>query len=170
MIEIFRDKNGKGVCALCDGEIDKLKAHIILEIKGIPPLLFLFHIDHYEIFVGALAEYIKKNESPIIVDFVELNKYHIREENKIAIDQGIEYEFERDLREVMTFKAYKEIVKTLEEEYSCKVLKRVVTVKECFSCYHSGVICLCSRTFFFSIKPNLRKFKSQEIYSENLHP
>jgi len=106
MIELFRDKSGKGLCALCDGVVDKKKAHITLDIKGIPPFLFFFHIDHYRVFVESLEDYVKKNESLVIENFVKLNKYRIKEESKIAVEQGIKLEFEGDIREVMTFKVY----------------------------------------------------------------
>ncbi len=146
MINQFNVKKGNGLCCVCDEKIGRMKAYVILEIKEIPPKLFLFHIDHYKIYIEILEDYIKRNENPIIRSFVDLSKYRIKEENKVAIDQGIKYEFEGDLREVINFKACKEIVRTLKKEYSCKIHKKTVTIKDCFKC-NINWLCPCQLLF-----------------------
>ncbi len=41
MIELFKDKYGKGLCALCDWKLDFRRTHVIIEIKAISPFLLL---------------------------------------------------------------------------------------------------------------------------------
>ena len=159
MMNLLKDKVGSKYCAWCHKTLELETSLIILEIKTVPPNLFFFHIEHFKELLECLEVYAKNKESHILDDFLKLNIDGLREEKNVAEQLGIEYEFRKDLNEVVNLKIYDKLKEAISRMFPCPVFEDLRNFEDCLECIDSNFFQLCSKKFVFSIKPEMEKYK-----------
>jgi len=158
MLRLFKIKNKKRICSICNEYVDSNKIHVILEVNTVPPTLLFFHFQHYKCFLDTLNHYFKNKNDEKFEKFLKQPICEIEQEQKMAKEQGFETDFENDLSEVRNFLVYKGIKKTSKTEFMCILSKNKTTIKECFKC-EMGKLLLCNKCILFSIKPRTNKYE-----------
>lgn len=159
MINLLKDKVGLKYCAWCHKTVEFENSLVILEVKIVPPNLYFFHIEHFKELLDCLETYAKDKESGILDNFLKLNIDGLRDE-KIAAEQlGIEYEFRKDLNEVVNLKIYDKLKEAISRMFTCPVFEDIRSFEDCIECIDSNFLKLCSKRFVFSIRPEMEKYK-----------
>ena len=159
MINLLKDKIGIRHCALCHDPIDFEKSLVILEVKTVPPYIFLFHLEHFKALVDCLKIYANEKKTWILKDFLKLNIDGLREEKIVAEQLGIEYQFKEDLNEALNLKIYDKLKEAIKRKFTCPVFDDIRSYEDCLDCIDSNFFKHCSKRFLFSIRPDMKKYK-----------
>jgi hypothetical protein len=159
MINLLKDKIGAKYCAWCHKTVEFENSLVILEVKTIPPNLFFFHIEHFKELLDCLKIYAKEKENGILDNFLRLNIDGLRDEKTAAEQLGIEYEFRKDLNEVVNIKIYDKLKEAIKRMFNCPVFEDIRSFEDCLECIDSNFFKFCSKRFVFSIKPDMQKYK-----------
>ncbi len=159
MINLLKDKVGIKYCAWCHKTVELETSIVILEVKTVPVNLFFFHMEHFKELLNCLETYAMDKESGILDNFLKLNIDGLRDE-KIAAEQlGIEFEFRKDLNEVVNLKIYDKLKEAISRMFTCPVFEDIRSFEDCLECIDSNFFKLCSKRFVFSIRPEMEKYK-----------
>ncbi len=159
MINLLKDKVGIKYCAWCHKTVELETSLVILEVKTVPVNLFFFHIEHFKDLLDCLETYAKDKESGILDNFLKLNIDGLREEKIVAEQLGIEFEFRKDLKEVVNLKIYDKLKEAILRMFTCPIFEDLRSFEDCLECIDSNFFKLCSKRFVFSIRPEMKKYK-----------
>lgn len=163
ILNFFRIREQKWKCPICYDFVDKSERHLMLEVHTVPPYLLIFHIEHYKDFLETLKNYFADRNLEKFEKFILRNVSEIEEERLIAWIEGYGKDFEEDISDVINYIFYKVVNETIKAEFNCDVAKERITVRNCFKCSLKEAM-LCTKKFFFSVRPNADKFRMRQIF------
>ena len=155
MFKLFK-KEETYTCSICDKYVNPQKIHVMIGFSIIPYNLLFFHFKHYITFLEILENSFKDKDNKKLERFLNKTVTEIDLERKVAENQGLGFDFEKDLSEIRNFLLYQIIKKCQEKKFTCKSSKEAITIQECFSC-ELGRHQICTRKIFFSIKDERSK-------------
>lgn len=93
--------------------------------------------------MDCLETYANNKESCILNDFLKLNIDGVREEKIVAEQLGIEYEFRRELNEVVNLKIYDKLKDAIKRMFTCPVFEDIRSFEDCLDCIDSNFFKHC---------------------------